>query len=309
MTAIEQEGVPTLGPFGEFTDRLFTMLPSRVPGEVVRDASDRSESSHAAICALATGGALVARVAMTHENSDATACLFWIGAAGVILDEPGKAIESLSDSEVETLDQSLRLYVEEGGEEDLPFEWSKLERLTAEEVGAVLREAGVPDPCALLQVGAQIGDVQFAFLFAAAPHAMTVGTATVAFHDAQLIADAASVPQSRTASDSPIAASSAVAASSATSAPATDMAPNLRHLLDVKMPLTVRLGSTKMNLGEILRLTQGSIVELDQREEAPLEVLANGHVIARGEVVVVDERFGLRITEIGSSAERIRASA
>ncbi|GJM45285.1 MAG: hypothetical protein DHS20C21_21270 [Gemmatimonadota bacterium] len=83
---------------------------------------------------------------------------------------------------------------------------------------------------------------------------------------------------------------------------------NLEYLLDVKLPLTIRLGATRIQLDELLKLTPGAILELDRREEEPLEVLANGQVVARGEVVVVDERFGLRITEIGSSEERVRAT-
>jgi flagellar motor switch protein FliN/FliY len=63
-----------------------------------------------------------------------------------------------------------------------------------------------------------------------------------------------------------------------------------------------------MKLDDVLRLAPGSIVQLDQRDDEPLEVLANGRLIAKGEVVVVDERFGLRITEIGSSAERLQAT-
>jgi flagellar motor switch protein FliN/FliY len=63
-----------------------------------------------------------------------------------------------------------------------------------------------------------------------------------------------------------------------------------------------------MSLDDVLRLTQGSLVELDQREDEPLDVLANGRVVARGEVVVVDERFGLRITEIGTTEDRARTA-
>ncbi|MBZ0268111.1 FliM/FliN family flagellar motor switch protein, partial [bacterium] len=57
-----------------------------------------------------------------------------------------------------------------------------------------------------------------------------------------------------------------------------------------------------------LALTPGAVLELDRREDEPLELLANGQVVGRGAVVVVDERFGLRITEIGSPEERIGAS-
>jgi flagellar motor switch protein FliN/FliY len=83
---------------------------------------------------------------------------------------------------------------------------------------------------------------------------------------------------------------------------------NLEHLLDVRIPLQIRLGSTRMKLEDVLRIAPGAILELDRSEEEPLEVLANGRVIARGQVVVVDERFGLKITEIGTSSERLRAA-
>lgn len=86
-----------------------------------------------------------------------------------------------------------------------------------------------------------------------------------------------------------------------------DRGSNLEHLLDVRLPLTIRLGSTRMRLDDVLRLTAGSVVELDQREDEPLEVLANGRVVAHGEVVVIDERFGLRITQVGSVEERVRS--
>lgn len=297
----EHDGSTTLGPFNDFANRFMAMLPDRVEGEVTTAGVERGETTHAAISALATGGALVARVAAGEHDADRTACLFWIGAAGIVIHEAGKAIENLTDDEVATLDQSLRLYVEEGGtEDDLPFEWSSLERVSAAEAADALREAGVPDPCELTRVGIQVGEVQFSFLFVAAPHTGVVA----AEHEPRT--DQVEVTPETPSAPAP---SAPAPAASMPAASASDASPNLQHLLSVRMPLTVRLGSTKMNLGEILRLTQGSIVELDQREEAPLEVLANGHVIARGEVVVVDERFGLRITEIGSSSERIRATA
>ena len=71
---------------------------------------------------------------------------------------------------------------------------------------------------------------------------------------------------------------------------------------------SIRLGSTRMALEDVLRLAPGAVVELDRNEGEPLEVLANGRVIARGEVVVVEERFGLRLTEIGSTEDRILAT-
>jgi flagellar motor switch protein FliN/FliY len=81
---------------------------------------------------------------------------------------------------------------------------------------------------------------------------------------------------------------------------------NLPHLLDVRIPLTIRLGSTRMALDDVLRLAPGSVVELDRREDEPLEILANGRVVARGEVIVVDERFAVRVTRVGAAEERAR---
>ena len=71
---------------------------------------------------------------------------------------------------------------------------------------------------------------------------------------------------------------------------------------DLAVLVTTVLGASHVLPGN----SPGAILELDRREEEPFDVLANGRVIARGEVVVVDERFGLRITEIGSSSERLR---
>jgi flagellar motor switch protein FliN/FliY len=89
-------------------------------------------------------------------------------------------------------------------------------------------------------------------------------------------------------------------------AAATDAA-FLGGILDLPLSLQIRLGTTQMALDELLHLIPGSVIELQQREEEPLEVLANGRVVARGEVVVVDERFGVRITEIVASRERLAA--
>ncbi len=73
---------------------------------------------------------------------------------------------------------------------------------------------------------------------------------------------------------------------------------NLELLLDVPVSLTVELGSTKMPMKEVLALCGGSVVTLDKVAEAPVELLVNGKLLARGEVVVVDNKFGIKITEI-----------
>ena len=70
--------------------------------------------------------------------------------------------------------------------------------------------------------------------------------------------------------------------------------------------LTVELGRTRMSLRNFLQLAQGSVIELHALAGEPMDVLANGHVIAQGEVVVVDEKFGIRLTEILTPSERMR---
>jgi len=82
---------------------------------------------------------------------------------------------------------------------------------------------------------------------------------------------------------------------------------NLDLILDVHLEFTVELGKTKKTIKEILELGPGSIVELDKLAGEPVDILVNGKQIARGEVVVIDENYGVRITEILSSAERIKS--
>lgn len=84
---------------------------------------------------------------------------------------------------------------------------------------------------------------------------------------------------------------------------------NLDLLLDIQLPLVVRMGQTEMQMGELLKLTPGSILELNRSADAPVELLVNGKRIAKGEVVVVDGNFAFRITEIDSRAARIRSLA
>ncbi|BAI79915.1 flagellar motor switch protein FliN/FliY [Deferribacter desulfuricans SSM1] len=85
-----------------------------------------------------------------------------------------------------------------------------------------------------------------------------------------------------------------------------DSGGNIDLLLDVEIPVSVKIGSTKMYLKDILELGPGKIIELEEYADEPVELLVNNKVIARGEVVVVDGYFGLRIQEIVSKAERIK---
>lgn len=77
-------------------------------------------------------------------------------------------------------------------------------------------------------------------------------------------------------------------------------------ILDIPVKLTVELGRTKMTIKELLRLSQGSVVALDGLAGEPLDTLINGYLIAQGEVVVVADKFGVRITDIITPSERMR---
>ena len=76
-------------------------------------------------------------------------------------------------------------------------------------------------------------------------------------------------------------------------------------LLDVELPVTLRFGRTQMALAEVMSLNAGSTIEFDRRPEEPVEVMVNGHVIARGEAVIVKGNYGVRIMEIASRRERL----
>jgi len=76
---------------------------------------------------------------------------------------------------------------------------------------------------------------------------------------------------------------------------------NIDLLLDVAMRVTVELGRTRMKLSQILELQAGSVIELDRLAGDPVDIFVNDHMVARGEVVVVEDKFGVRITEMLSS--------
>jgi flagellar motor switch protein FliN/FliY len=79
----------------------------------------------------------------------------------------------------------------------------------------------------------------------------------------------------------------------------------LELLLDVPLDLSVELGRTRMSIQDLLNLSPGSVVELDKIAGEPLDILLNDRLIARGEAVVVNDKFGVRITDIVSPSERI----
>ena len=82
---------------------------------------------------------------------------------------------------------------------------------------------------------------------------------------------------------------------------------NIDLIVDIPVRVTVELGRTRKKIGEVLALGPGSIVELNKMAGEPVDVLVNGKLVARGEVVVIDESFGVRVTEVVSRAERIRS--
>ena len=82
--------------------------------------------------------------------------------------------------------------------------------------------------------------------------------------------------------------------------------PNLDVILDIPVSISMEVGSTDITIRNLLQLNQGSVVELDRLAGEPLDVLVNGTLIAHGEVVVVNEKFGIRLTDVISPSERIK---
>jgi flagellar motor switch protein FliN len=99
------------------------------------------------------------------------------------------------------------------------------------------------------------------------------------------------------------ASTGALTTNSATGAGADN---DFNMILDIPVQLTVELGRTKIPIKHILQLAQGSVVELDALAGEPMDVLVNGYLIAQGEVVVVNDKFGIRLTDIVTPSERMR---
>lgn len=81
---------------------------------------------------------------------------------------------------------------------------------------------------------------------------------------------------------------------------------NLEAILDVPVTLSMEVGRTRIPIRNLLQLNQGSVVELDRAAGEPLDVFVNGTLVAHGEVVVVNDKFGIRLTDVISPAERIK---
>ena len=81
---------------------------------------------------------------------------------------------------------------------------------------------------------------------------------------------------------------------------------NLDMILDVNVTVSIEVGRARMSISDLLKLSQGAIIELDRMAGEPLDVLVNGTLVARGEIVVVKDKFGIMLTEVVSPEERIR---
>jgi flagellar motor switch protein FliN/FliY len=81
---------------------------------------------------------------------------------------------------------------------------------------------------------------------------------------------------------------------------------DIHMVMDLPVQVSVELGRTRMSIGELLKLHPGSVVELDVSAGDPLDLVVNGCLVARGEVVIVNERYGIRLTDIVSPSERLR---
>jgi len=82
---------------------------------------------------------------------------------------------------------------------------------------------------------------------------------------------------------------------------AADLPPNIDLFLDVPVGVTVQLGSCQISMREVLQLNAGSVLQLDKLADSPVDILVNDKLVARGEVVVIDNRFGVKVTEMAGS--------
>ena len=84
--------------------------------------------------------------------------------------------------------------------------------------------------------------------------------------------------------------------------------PNLDVIMDVPITLSLEVGRAQMSVGRLLRLTPGSVVELDRNAGEPLDVYVNGALVAHGEIVVINDKFGIRLTDVAGPAQRPAAA-
>jgi flagellar motor switch protein FliN/FliY len=102
-----------------------------------------------------------------------------------------------------------------------------------------------------------------------------------------------------------VASAAAAAATTGTQAPKKQIGRTLEFILDVALQVTVEVGRTRMTIQDLLQLGQGSVVELEKLAGEPLDIYINGKAVARGEAVIVNDKFGVRLTDIVSPEDRI----
>ena len=139
---------------------------------------------------------------------------------------------------------------------------------------------------------------------------MSADNTPLSEQDAMAAEWAAALEQQSAASAHEVMPDPGTPASFANFGPSSAAAPgagnDLNMILDIPVQLTVELGRTRIPIKHILQLAQGSVVELDAMAGEPMDVLVNGYLIAQGEVVVVNEKFGIRLTDIVTPSERMR---
>jgi flagellar motor switch protein FliN/FliY len=135
---------------------------------------------------------------------------------------------------------------------------------------------------------------------------MSTDNSNTAEQDAMAAEWAAALAESKPATE--VAAEQVAPASFTNFTPTTSNAAgnDINMILDIPVQLTVELGRTRIPIKHILQLAQGSVVELDALAGEPMDVLVNGYLIAQGEVVVVNDKFGIRLTDIVTPSERLR---
>jgi flagellar motor switch protein FliN/FliY len=127
--------------------------------------------------------------------------------------------------------------------------------------------------------------------------------------DAMAAEWAAALAESKPETASEVQTTEQVAPASFTNFPPTNASTagnDINMILDIPVQLTVELGRTRIPIKHILQLAQGSVVELEALAGEPMDVLVNGYLIAQGEVVVVNDKFGIRLTDIVTPSERMR---
>ncbi|MEY2894193.1 MAG: hypothetical protein RJA98_4101 [Pseudomonadota bacterium] len=162
-----------------------------------------------------------------------------------------------------------------------------------------------------------MSDTDDTFEAAAAAAASPAASAATSDDDAMAAEWAAALAESKTetantsvattsSGDAAMPAAFANFSSGGSSNPVGGTGNDLNMILDIPVQLTVELGRTRIPIKNILQLAQGSIVELENLAGEPMDVLVNGYLIAQGEVVVVNEKFGIRLTDIVTPSERMK---